>query len=90
MAEMKQLSAESNKFTSDFQLNRLLNTAFVNPYDILDLPQEASDAEIKKRFKQLSILVHPDKCKHEKASDAFHILEQAYKTLLDHDKRHLY
>jgi DnaJ family protein C protein 8 len=38
----------------------------------------------------LSILIHPDKCKHERASDAFHILEQAYKTLMDSDKRRMY
>lgn len=38
----------------------------------------------------LSILVHPDKCKHEKAADAFHTLEQAYKALMDSDKRRMY
>jgi len=38
----------------------------------------------------LSILVHPDKCKHERASDAFHTLEQAYKDLMDSDKRRMY
>lgn len=38
----------------------------------------------------LSILVHPDKCKHERASDAFHLLEQAYKTLMDSEKRRIY
>jgi DnaJ family protein C protein 8 len=38
----------------------------------------------------LSILIHPDKCKHERASDAFHILEQAYKTLMDSEKRRMY
>ncbi len=46
--------------------------------------------EIKKKFRMLSILVHPDKCKHERASDAFHILEQAYKALMDNDKRRMY
>jgi DnaJ family protein C protein 8 len=53
----------------------LLNQTFVNPYDILDVGPEASEEEIKKKFRMLSILVHPDKCKHEKASDAFHLLE---------------
>ena len=62
----------------------------MNPYDILELGQEANDAEIKKRFRMLSILVHPDKCKHERAPDAFHVLEQAYKTLIDPEKRRMY
>ena len=38
----------------------------------------------------LSVLVHPDKCKHERAADAFHLLESAYKTLMDADKRRMY
>ena len=36
------------------------------------------------------MLIHPDKCKDPRAPDAFHILEQAYKTLLDPEKRKVY
>ena len=71
-------------------MQRLLNTTFVNPYDILEVGAEASEEEIKKKFRMLSILVHPDKCRDEKAPDAFHLLEQAYKTLMDPEKRRLY
>ena len=67
-----------------------MNHNFVNPYDILEVGPEASEAEIKKKFRMLSIMVHPDKCRHEKASDAFHLLEQAYKTLMDPEKRRMY
>ena len=90
MAELKKLSKEDNKFTQDYQMQRLLSTTFVNPYDILEVGAEASEEEIKKKFRMLSILVHPDKCRHEKASDAFHLLEQAYKQLLDSDKRRIF
>jgi DnaJ family protein C protein 8 len=90
MGEMKRLTSDNNKFTQDYQLDRLLNQEFINPYDILELGQEANDTEIKKRFRMLSILIHPDKCKHERAPDAFHVLEQAYKTLIDPDKRRMY
>jgi DnaJ-class molecular chaperone len=38
----------------------------------------------------LSVLIHPDRCTHPKAGDAFHILDSAYKTLLDQDKRRMY
>jgi len=75
MQDVKKLTREDNKFTQDYQLNRLLNQTFVNPYDILEVGPEASEQEIKKKFRMLSILVHPDKCKDEKASDAFHLLE---------------
>lgn len=71
-------------------MQRLLGTTFVNPYDILEVGAEASEQEIKKRFRMLSILVHPDKCRHEKASDAFHLLEQAYKQLMNSNKRRIY
>ena len=35
-------------------------------------------------------MVHPDKNKHEKAADAFHILEKSYKALVDPEKRRMY
>ena len=33
------------------------------------------------------MLIHPDKNKHEKAAEAFNVLDKAYKMLLDTDKR---
>lgn len=71
-------------------MNRLLAQEYVNPYDVLEIGFEASDAEIKRRYKMLSMLVHPDKNKHERAGEAFHVLERAYKTLMDIDKRRTY
>jgi DnaJ family protein C protein 8 len=35
-------------------------------------------------------LIHPDKCKLPKATDAFHVVEQAYKTLENPEKRNIY
>ena len=34
--------------------------------------------------------MHPDKIKDRRATDAFHVLEQAKKSLLDSDKRKVY
>ncbi len=90
MSEMKKLSSDNSKFTQENQLDRLLNNDYVNPYDVLELGYEATEVEIKKKFKMLSIMIHPDKCKHERASDAFHTVEQAYKTLMDVDKRRMF
>ena len=90
MAELKKVTSEDNKFTQDYQLQRLLGATFVNPYDILEVGAEASEEEVKKKYRMLSILVHPDKCRHEKAADAFHLLEQAYKQLMDPEKRRIY
>lgn len=69
---------------------RLVEKEYVNPYDVLEVGFEAGDVEIKTRFRLLSKLVHPDKCHHEKAKEAFHVLDKAYKTLMDVDKRRTY
>lgn len=79
-----------DKESAEYHLNRLLNETYVNPYDILELPPEANDVEIKKQFKALSRKVHPDKCKHEKAGDAFNMVDSAYKMLMNPDKRRIY
>ena len=71
-------------------MNRLITRKFVNPYDILELGPESSDVEIKRKFRMLSILIHPDKNKHERATDAFALVDKAYKTLMDPDKRRTY
>jgi DnaJ-class molecular chaperone len=37
-----------------------------SPYDILDLPISATESEIKKQYRKKSLMIHPDKFKHEK------------------------
>jgi hypothetical protein len=71
MSEINNLN--SNPMTSQAQLKRLLSSTFVNPYDILMLSPDATEEEIKKQYKTISLLVHPDKCAGEpRAADAFH------------------
>lgn len=45
---------------------------------ILMISPESSESEVTKHYRKLSILIHPDKCKHEKASEAFQVLAKAY------------
>ena len=90
ISELDSMAKSTNRYSSEYQLHRLLNESFLNPYDILELGPEANEEEIKKQFKSISILVHPDKCRHDRAADAFHLIEQAYKTLRDPDKRKIY
>lgn len=47
-------------------------------YAVLQVSPEASESEITKAYRKLSILIHPDKCKLEKASEAFQVLAKAY------------
>lgn len=73
--ELKKLineNKEENILTSEYQIKRLINTNFSNPYDILQLTTDCSEEMIKKQYRKLSLLVHPDKNTDEKAADAFH------------------
>lgn len=56
---------------------------FGSAYAILQVSPEASDSEITKAYRKLSVLIHPDKCKLENAADAFMVLGQAYKDTKD-------
>lgn len=104
LKELQQKEIELNKFlnnlenshkpkdknSAEYHLNRLLNETYVNPYDILEVAPEANDVEIKKQFRSLSLKVHPDRCKHEKAATAFNLIDNAYKLLMNPDKRRIY
>eukprot|EP00421_Protoceratium_reticulatum_P046336 CAMPEP_0168452222 /NCGR_PEP_ID=MMETSP0228-20121227/49040_1 /TAXON_ID=133427 /ORGANISM="Protoceratium reticulatum, Strain CCCM 535 (=CCMP 1889)" /LENGTH=288 /DNA_ID=CAMNT_0008466863 /DNA_START=69 /DNA_END=932 /DNA_ORIENTATION=- len=52
-------------------------------FQMLMISPEASESEITKQYRKLSILIHPDKCKLEKASEAFQILVKAYNDTKD-------
>ncbi|KAH9923294.1 DnaJ domain-containing protein, partial [Fomitopsis serialis] len=58
-----------------------------SPYEILDLQQDASADDIKKKYRQLSLFIHPDKNPHARAPDAFELLKQAESQLSDKPKR---
>ncbi|OAY65783.1 GPALPP motifs-containing protein 1 [Ananas comosus] len=58
-----------------------------SPYDVLGINWKMSSDNIKKRYWKLSLMVHPDKCSHPQAHQAFVILNKAFKDLQDPDKR---
>ncbi|CAD5116662.1 DgyrCDS5531 [Dimorphilus gyrociliatus] len=66
------------------RLNRPGSTYFnLNPFDVLQIDPETPLAEAKKKYRRLSILVHPDKNldDRERSQLAFDALTKAYKTL---------
>lgn len=73
--------------TSKQQIDRLLragSTYFnLNPFEVLQIPSETPIDGIKKKYKRLSILVHPDKNQDDKdrAQTAFEIINRAWKIL---------
>ncbi|KAI3953062.1 hypothetical protein MKW98_020257 [Papaver atlanticum] len=56
-------------------------------YDILQIEQTADEASIKKQFRQLALLLHPDKNKFPGAGAAFQLIEEANRFLCDQSKR---
>lgn len=57
------------------------------PYDILGVNWKTPADNIKKKYWKLSLMVHPDKCSHPQAHQAFVKLNQAFKELQDTDKK---
>ncbi|XP_054747446.1 dnaJ homolog subfamily C member 8 [Anastrepha obliqua] len=85
--EVKEIEKRDSVLTSSQQIDRLLrpgSTYFnLNPFEVLQIEPEATVEEIKKRYRTLSILVHPDKNQDnkERAQTAFDIINRAWKAL---------
>lgn len=59
-------------------------------FDILKLPVYASAILLRKHFKKLSLLVHPDRCSHAQANEAFDRVKRAYEEVLKPENRGRY
>ena len=57
------------------------NSALPDYYKILDVPRDASQYEIKKRYRELAKKLHPDKSKEEKPDEIMQKIKRAYKNL---------
>ena len=57
---------------------------------ILNVEQEASQAEVKKAFLELAKKYHPDRNSSKEATKKFAEINEAYETLGDEQKRNIY
>lgn len=65
-----------------------LNTQY---YDLLGITNQATEKQIKKAFRKLSLKWHPDKHPGDKAAqDKFTEISNAYETLMNPDTRQIY
>lgn len=91
--QIKRIEVRDSVLTSDQQINRLLragSTYFnLNPFEVLQIEPDLTVDQIKKRYRTLSILVHPDKNQDnkERAQLAFEVVNKAWKTLEDEGTR---
>ncbi|XP_020258513.1 dnaJ homolog subfamily C member 8, partial [Asparagus officinalis] len=66
---------------------RILSCFKLNPFEHLNLSFDSSPDDVKKQYRKLSLMVHPDKCKHPQAKEAFGALAKAQQLLLDPQER---
>jgi len=52
-----------------------------------NVDEQATAEEVKKKYRHLSLFIHPDKCSHARAPEAFDILKKAESELSDTAKR---
>uniref|UniRef100_A0AAY4DEF9 DnaJ homolog subfamily C member 16 n=1 Tax=Denticeps clupeoides TaxID=299321 RepID=A0AAY4DEF9_9TELE len=65
----------------------LVGASDVDPYRVLGVSRRASQAEIKKAYKQLAREWHPDKNKDPKAEDMFIKISKSYEILSNEERR---
>uniref|UniRef100_A0A8W8MSM2 J domain-containing protein n=1 Tax=Magallana gigas TaxID=29159 RepID=A0A8W8MSM2_MAGGI len=76
--------------TDDLELFDLVEDVNKNFYDVLGVPSTATSAEIRKAYRRLSLVLHPDKSKEEDAEAQFRQLVGIYEVLKDEEKRKRY
>ncbi|MED6225985.1 hypothetical protein PIB30_098886 [Stylosanthes scabra] len=84
---LKNFFAEVSEVERDNEVLRILSCFKLNPFEYLNLSFDSSPDEVKKQYRKLSLMVHPDKCKHPQAKEAFGALAKAQQLLLDQNER---
>lgn len=59
-------------------------------YSILKIDPSSDDLSIKKQYRKLALVLHPDKNKFSGSTDAFKLIGEAQRVLLDREKRILH
>ncbi|XP_013915662.1 PREDICTED: dnaJ homolog subfamily C member 14 [Thamnophis sirtalis] len=85
----------SGPFQPGEEVARLLAMAHtpeeeLNPFQVLGLDATASDVELKRAYRHLAVLVHPDKNEHPQAEEAFKVLRAAWDIVSNPEKRKEY
>ncbi|XP_011503195.1 PREDICTED: dnaJ homolog subfamily C member 8 [Ceratosolen solmsi marchali] len=86
-SEVKEIEKRDSVLTPKQQIDRLLRPGSsyfnLNPFEVLHIDPTTEIDEIKKKYRRMSILVHPDKNQDdsERAQQAFEIVNKAWKTL---------
>ena len=69
---------------------RLMAVAFRDYYEVLGVPRDASNEDIRRAYRKLARQYHPDVNKDPGAEDRFKEISEAYEVLRDPEKRERY
>lgn len=67
--------------TADEAMYSLLNCKGKDAYSILGVTPECSQEQIRKHYKKIAVLVHPDKNKQPGAEEAFKVLQRSFELI---------
>eukprot|EP00929_Paragymnodinium_shiwhaense_P039271 TRINITY_DN20653_c0_g1_i1.p1 TRINITY_DN20653_c0_g1~~TRINITY_DN20653_c0_g1_i1.p1 ORF type:complete len:590 (+),score=115.03 TRINITY_DN20653_c0_g1_i1:85-1854(+) len=59
-------------------------------YQLLQVPMDASKEDLKRQYKRLCLLHHPDKTANEESRKRFEVLQESYRFLMDDVQRGAY
>lgn len=75
------VSAEKKQELIESLVKNILG--YKNPYDVFEARPDDPLESIERKYKKISLQIHPDKCKHPQAVDAFNALRDALNMLKD-------
>ncbi|XP_069762480.1 dnaJ homolog subfamily C member 14 [Narcine bancroftii] len=88
-------SPGAHRYQPDNVIDQLLAMADVpkeelDPFKVLGVEVIASDAELKKAYRRLAVLVHPDKNQHPRSEEAFKVVRAAWDIVSNPERRKEY
>ena len=86
--EKKEELEQNNIKTEIDRLLTFKDITFIDPFNILNISYNSTEEQIKRKYRATAMLIHPDKCTLLDAPEAFHILEQAYKFLINPETKY--
>lgn len=76
LAMLSEFMSETKTLERNQQVERILKYK-LNPFEVLQCQPEQTVDELNVGYRKISVMVHPDKCKHPRAEEAFETCKKA-------------
>ena len=90
ISNLQPVKAWDNDEFEIFDLVEEVNALNKNFYEFMEISNDASTSEVRKAYRRLSLVLHPDKNTADDAETQFRWLAAIYETLKDPKKREIY